>query len=172
VISCPNCLKKELVGSLFCTECGEQLVDDHGTSPLSQPEAVRSSTSEVISATQEQEFLFPPPIQDAPFALNIISSGKIIPIRDYKEITIGRYSKGAPLIPDVDLSDHKAYESGVSRIHASIQISEECITVTDLESVNGTRINGRKITPNEPYTVKNGDILTLGKFKIQILQQS
>jgi pSer/pThr/pTyr-binding forkhead associated (FHA) protein len=43
------------------------------------------------------------------------------------------------------------------------------ITVTDLGSVNGTRINGRKITAHIPHPIKNGDILTLGKFKIQVL---
>jgi pSer/pThr/pTyr-binding forkhead associated (FHA) protein len=43
------------------------------------------------------------------------------------------------------------------------------VLITDLGSANGTRVNGMQITSHIPYPVKHGDILTLGKFKIQIL---
>jgi pSer/pThr/pTyr-binding forkhead associated (FHA) protein len=101
--------------------------------------------------------------------LNIISTGDIIPVMGTKEVTLGRVSEGQPIIPDIDLTPYKAYEAGVSRMHASVRSLDDQVMVTDLGSANGTRINGRQISPHIPYPIKHGDILTLGKFKIQIL---
>jgi pSer/pThr/pTyr-binding forkhead associated (FHA) protein len=112
------------------------------------------------------------PVLDALISLNIISSGDILPISSQKEITLGRVSEGQPIIPDIDLTPYKAYESGVSRMHASIKSMDEQVMVTDLGSANGTRINGMKISAHIPYPIKHGDILTLGKFKIQVLLKS
>ncbi|MFC1879649.1 FHA domain-containing protein [Chloroflexota bacterium] len=102
-------------------------------------------------------------------SLNLLSAEKIIPLGERKEATLGRVSQGQPVIPDIDLTPFKAYEAGVSRMHASIKIKENLITIIDLASVNGTRINGKKISAHIPYPIKGGDILTLGRFKIQIL---
>jgi pSer/pThr/pTyr-binding forkhead associated (FHA) protein len=113
----------------------------------------------------------PPPeaLPNAVVSLNIINSNEILPLIDQKETTLGRVSGGQPIIPDIDLTPYKAYEAGVSRMHASIKISDDQVMLTDLGSANGTRINGRKITSHVPYPIRHGDILTLGKFKIQVL---
>lgn len=94
-----------------------------------------------------------------------------MPIIGQSEFTLGRVNEGQPIVPDIDLTPYKAYESGVSRMHASIKVEEDQVSITDLGSANGTRINGRQITAQIPYPIKHGDILTLGKFKIQILMQ-
>ncbi len=39
----------------------------------------------------------------------------------------------------------------------------------DLGSSNGTRVNGQKIVPHVDYPVKHGDIIALGKLKIQLI---
>jgi len=54
-------------------------------------------------------------------------------------------------------------------MHASLKLIDEQVMITDLGSANGTRINGRQISAHIPYPIRHGDILTLGKFKIQIL---
>jgi pSer/pThr/pTyr-binding forkhead associated (FHA) protein len=92
-----------------------------------------------------------------------------LPLAGQDEVTLGRVSEGQPVVPDIDLTPYKAYEDGVSRMHASIRIIEDQVLITDLGSANGTRVNGMQITSHIPYPVKHGDILTLGKFKIQIL---
>jgi pSer/pThr/pTyr-binding forkhead associated (FHA) protein len=58
---------------------------------------------------------------------------------------------------------------GVSRLHASVRLDGQQVLVTDLGSVNGTRLNGQKIPPHKPCALSHGDILTLGKLKLQIL---
>jgi len=67
------------------------------------------------------------------------------------------------------LSAYKAYEKGVSRQHISIKKLDQGFFVTDLGSVNGTQLNGKKILPGQAIPLANEDILTLGKLKIKVL---
>lgn len=171
MILCPNCLHKEMIGALFCSECGVQLIYMEGV-PTTSISASTLFTQDFIEekpvvAKEASESVTP--ASDSIISLNIISSGDILPVSSQKEITLGRVSEGQPIIPDIDLTPYKAYESGVSRMHASIKSIDEQVMVTDLGSANGTRINGMKISAHIPYPLKHGDILTLGKFKIQVL---
>jgi hypothetical protein len=172
MILCPNCLHKEMLGAFFCSECGAQLVYTTGvtTSAIRSTGGLRSS-----SANPSKPLVQPPPppgTTGAFVSLNIISSGDILPLTTTDEVTLGRASEGQPIVPDIDLTPYKAYESGVSRMHATIRVVEDQVMVTDLGSANGTNINGMKISAHIPYPVRHGDILTLGKFKIQILYRN
>jgi pSer/pThr/pTyr-binding forkhead associated (FHA) protein len=42
------------------------------------------------------------------------------------------------------------------------------VHVLDLSSVNGTFLNGQRLTPEVPYPVRTGDKLRLGNFNIQL----
>jgi pSer/pThr/pTyr-binding forkhead associated (FHA) protein len=39
----------------------------------------------------------------------------------------------------------------------------------DLGSANGTYVNGKRMTANSELTLSHGDVISLGKLKIQIL---
>jgi pSer/pThr/pTyr-binding forkhead associated (FHA) protein len=39
----------------------------------------------------------------------------------------------------------------------------------DLGSANGTFVNGKRLNPNVEQTLNNGDIIALGKLKMQVL---
>ncbi len=168
MISCPNCQYEELSGALFCSRCGAQL-------PHSEEQV---ATSTIQTATIENTMdgtsipAFPPPPADASdsvIALHILKSGDIIHASGGKQFTLGRSTTGQSIVPDIDLTPYQAYEAGVSRLHANIRIKGSQITVMDLESANGTRINGKPIDPHAEFSLMHGDILTLGKIKIQIL---
>jgi hypothetical protein len=167
MILCQNCLHKEMLGAMFCSECGAQLIYATGV-PTSGINATTSNLKE-----QESSLKGAPPLPgtfpDAWVSLNIISTGDVLPLAGQEEVTLGRVSEGQPVVPDIDLTPYKAYEAGVSRMHASVRMVEDQVLITDLGSANGTRVNGMQITPHIPYPIKHGDILTLGKFKIQIL---
>jgi len=169
MILCPNCLHKEMVGSIFCSECGAQLIYEEGvpTNSFSSSPFPTKETSPVKPAFTKENAVSSP--SEALISLNIISTGDILSLSGQKEVTLGRYSEGQPIVPDIDLTPYKAYESGVSRMHASLRVDDDQLMVIDLGSANGTRINGMKITSNVPYPARHGDILTLGRFKIQIL---
>jgi pSer/pThr/pTyr-binding forkhead associated (FHA) protein len=98
-----------------------------------------------------------------------MDGGSIIPLEGGLEFTLGRVSGNQPILPDIDLTPYKAYENGVSRLHATIKIDNEAVSVTDLGSANGTRVNGKKVAAHTRQSIQNEDILTLGKFKIQVL---
>jgi len=77
--------------------------------------------------------------------------------------------EGQPILPDVDLSPFDAFSLGVSRLHAAIRIVNREVVVTDLGSSNGTRVNGQKIVPHVDYPINHGDIIAVGKLKIQVI---
>ena len=172
MIVCPTCRQEELVGTLYCSECGAELFHLE----VSPPKTVFYGNEGYPGAGAA-----PGPAGEAsPYFttkatflvfLRILESGQTIPLEDGEEFTLGRISGSQPILPDIDLTPYKAYEGGVSRLHATIKIEQGKVTITDLGSANGTRINSKKIAAHQPYSLNNEDIISLGKFKAQILIQ-
>jgi FHA domain len=172
MILCPMCRQQELVGTLYCSECGAELFHldisppktvlyekENRPAPGVAPEPAIWEDAFIRATAQAQVFL------------RILDTGQTIPLEDGEEFTLGRISGSQPILPDIDLTSYKAYEGGVSRLHATIKIDRDKVTITDLGSANGTRINGKKIASHQPCVLSNEDILSLGKFKAQILIQ-
>ncbi|NIR66291.1 MAG: FHA domain-containing protein, partial [Aliifodinibius sp.] len=63
---------------------------------------------------------------------------------------------------------YDAYEAGVSRLHATIRIEKDKVILIDLGSVNGTRIEGKRLTPHLKHTLRDGDVISLGKMKLKV----
>ena len=78
-------------------------------------------------------------------------------------------SDAQPIMPDIDLTPYQAYANGVSRLHAVLKREGKRVFVMDLGSSNGTYLNGKRLQPNIDQTLNHGDMLALGKLKIQIL---
>ncbi len=55
----------------------------------------------------------------------------------------------------------------VSRRHCLLTVGENQVEVEDLQSSNGTLVNGRRLS--EPVTLSSGDILQLGGTRIEVL---
>lgn len=170
MILCPTCHSEEISGALFCSECGARLV------------VVDSPTTQAIDRNQTGLLMFqtraaaPPPapistagIGDAAVSLHLIESGMILHLSGQNEFTLGRVAEGQPILPDVDLSPYEAYAQGVSRLHSALKLNNQRVFITDLGSSNGTRVNGQKIMPNVDFPLNHGDVIALGKFKIQVL---
>ncbi len=166
MIICPNCGNKELPGALFCKECGTQfdlLRDPTVIIPTTIAEQLHTKEG------QESDQPTPPTPGDASLSLFIIETGEVIPLEGLTEFTIGRSSEDQPILPDIDLAPYHAYDYGVSRLHASIELSQPFPLLIDFGSANGTLLNGQKMVPNRPYPITHGDIFSLGKMKIQLL---
>lgn len=170
MILCPNCQHDELTGSLFCSECGAQL---SFSEPLSTHSIYRSQSDGL--ASHQRSLTTPPSVPpqtttgDALVTLQVLELGKALPLSGRSEYTLGRVAEGQPILPDVDLSPFDAYAMGVSRLHASLKVTNQRIYVIDLGSSNGTRVNGEKMVANVDYPLNHGDLLTLGKLKLQVL---
>jgi len=165
MIICPNCQHKEMSGAIYCSKCGAQLID------------MIIATHKIHTAETRQEAqrdtgrIQPPPPAHLQswISLNMIDSGQILPLADRTEFTLGRSAEGQPIVPDVDLSPHNAYANGVSRLHAVLKLIQEQIVIVDLGSSNGTYLNGNRLLPYVETPVAHGDIVYLGKLKMQVL---
>lgn len=168
MIICPNCHHEELPGSLFCSECGAQLV----VSETPTTQHIQRNPSDILAVkppSQSPSSAQPATTQEAVVSLHMVDSGQMLHLAGQTEFTIGRTAEGQPILPDVDLSPFEAYAQGVSRLHAALKIHNQRVVITDLGSSNGTRVNGQKIVPHVDYPLNHGDMIALGKFAIQVL---
>jgi hypothetical protein len=158
-----------MTGAVFCSECGTQLIraESQKTGSVRVTNGFKASAK--TRPVPQPAPIPPTPYPDAPISLHILNSGVFLPLPDEEEVILGRASEGQSMVPDINLEPYRAFEAGVSRIHAAIRLVEDQVLITDLGSGNGTRINGDKIEPHIPHPIKNGDLLNLGKFKIQII---
>jgi pSer/pThr/pTyr-binding forkhead associated (FHA) protein len=169
MILCPNCQHKELPGALFCSECGTQLVS---LDILNTRSIQRTTTDNLALTTQIPEVgVRKMPVRSTipNISLHLVDSAQILHLAERNEFTLGRAIEGQPILPDVDLSPFDAFTLGVSRLHAALRIINSEVVVADLGSSNGTRVNGQKIVPHVDYPINHGDVIALGKLKIQIL---
>ena len=66
------------------------------------------------------------------------------------------------LTPEVDLSNTQGSDT-VSRIHAALEHIGSTYTVTDLNSTNATRLNGKRLEPDKAMPLNEGDKIEFGK---------
>ena len=57
----------------------------------------------------------------------------------------------------------------VGRVHCRIDRNENGYTITDLESRNGTKLNGERIKPDTACRIVNGDVISLAGTKYWVL---
>jgi hypothetical protein len=163
MIICPNCKHTEADGSIFCSECGTQLIRFDG---LQTHSFTGDLSQEVTPVPLGKE---PVNVDNAWISLHLLESGQILPISDRTDFTLGRVSENQPIMPDLDLSAYKAYDNGVSRLHAVIRQNSGNTAIMDLGSANGTYINGVRIVPNVEQPLHHGDVVALGKLKMQVV---
>lgn len=78
-------------------------------------------------------------------------------LRDFP-ITFGKMKGRVTVV----LEDHS-----VSRIHAQIEAAEDGMRIRDLNSRNGTCINGKKLLPNEAELLQEGDTVSFGRERFR-----
>ncbi len=163
MITCPNCKHNEIDGAIFCGECGTQLVKSEiGTTQKITPE----EADKVPTSPFDSEIPNP---NNVWISLHMLDSGQILPVSERTEFTMGRISDNQPIMPDIDFSPFKAYDSGVSRLHAVIRRNSGNVIVMDLGSSNGTYVNGTRLMPNMEQPLRHGDVIALGKLKMQVV---
>jgi len=165
MIICPNCQHKEMSGAIYCSKCGAQLIDKAIATHKIHTAETRHRAKRDTVRTQP-----PPPVHlESWISLNLVDSGQILPLADRTEFTLGRSAEGQPIVPDVDLAPHNAYANGVSRLHAVLKLIEDRIVIMDLGSSNGTYLNGSRLPPYIETPIAHGDVIYLGKLKMQVL---
>lgn len=99
------------------------------------------------------------PVSKVVARLRVQHPGKteeLFEIHPGQTLRIGRHNEN-----DLIISDTK-----VSRYHAILSASKSGIVISDLSSLNGSFINGKRITA--PVTLSSGDILLIGETSIGV----
>lgn len=177
MIICSYCGTKNMVGIYFCEECGNPFLTEIVSGV---PSEMRDTIDvEPLSATQKfstRTFKGAPNIKpksigttmlraDATLILHLVEKDERILIEGgEQEFILGR----TPQHADLDLTPYSAAENGVSRRHAMIRRGEHNVSLIDLESANGTYLNGQKLLPQQPHILRDGDELTFGKLIARI----
>jgi len=166
---CQNCGHSEYLGALFCSECGIHLHPEDGATTQS----FKAQNGNIL---QDVDGEISPPkntVADvAPVSLYLMDIEILIPLKSGHDFVMGRSHPGQQVDLDVDFAPHDGFECGVSRKHAKLKLQGNGqVFLTDLGSANGTRLNGKKMFPQRAYPVFHGDIVALGKLKLQVLIQ-
>lgn len=165
MIICSNCKHANMTGAMFCAECGAQLIgrDSLTTQTITTDGLGRGTKRMTGEFDQAVEGV------DAWANLHLLDTGQVLPLSSRNEFTMGRVSEGQPIMPDIDLSPYQAYAAGVSRLHAVIKRIGGQVIFMDLGSANGTYINGKRLASNVEQVLHHGDVIALGKLRLQVL---
>lgn len=151
-VTCPSCGSENTTDSNFCRRCGSRLI------PVDPAEVTLSY------ALGEQD------TGAGPISPGLVSGtvllirtgggreGEIIKLAG-DVLTIGRSPHSDLFLDDVTVSRH----------HARILRDEKGFLVEDLNSLNGTYVNRKRI---ERHQLSDGDELQIGKFKVAFLEQA
>lgn len=163
MIRCPYCQHEMMEGALFCEECGLSLWEDsQGEVPTRKLEedsnefSVKSGWGTATFQERNQVIIH---IRDAAEPVTVYPGA---------EFTIGRHDSASGITPDLDLTAYGALEKGVSRLHAALRRGEDVLSIVDLDSANGTYLNGQRLAAHQPRLLRDGDEIRLGKLVLHI----
>lgn len=157
---CIRCATELQEGELICPRCGYVSVEDRsGTVSLTiNRQAPKRSKKQETTDN---------PIGEG-IVLHIRGLQKRLSAAELHDLVVGRADPINGIYPDLDLAPYGAEQRGVSRQHARLNYADGELTITDLNSANGTQINGEKLNPNQPRPLKDGDELILGQLAVGI----
>lgn len=93
-----------------------------------------------------------------PYAIRVrtgVEEGELYPLFENREITIGRSPTNNIFVRD----------KNVSRVHCQIVVTEGVVTLTDLQSTNGTFVNNDRVTE---CSLKSKDEVRVGTTLLQL----
>lgn len=156
---CLECNRENASYAVRCFHCGAQLLAPD-TLPIETDDIPASRLTEVSHEmlTVRHDVLY----EGVLFLYPLDYSQSVIVV-ERQDMILGRRTADDPPSPG-DLTSYDAYALGVSRNHAMISYANEHYTIKDMGSANGTWVNGRRLPPHEPYTLKKGDRIWLGKL--------
>ncbi|HUS16546.1 MAG TPA: FHA domain-containing protein [Chloroflexia bacterium] len=188
-VVCPVCGTQAIPGEAFCDNCGAALLSP-GSAPA-YPAAPPPFAAPAPAAPAPAPFAAPAPpapayVSQAPAPapapapvyaaapvapppaaaphLVVISTRAELPLPARDDLILGREDSQSNSFPDVDLNPHGGLEQGVSRRHARITHRAGQYFLEDLNSVNGTLLNQKRIAANSPQLLRTGDHIMLGRL--------
>jgi predicted component of type VI protein secretion system len=100
--------------------------------------------------------------------LTVVDSEETTSFAVREWVTLGRKCSEKYEQNHIDLTDFKANELGVSRIHAAIHARKNFLTLQDLGSTNGTQLNGFAVSAYQNVPLEGGDEIMLGAMRLKV----
>lgn len=132
------------------------LPDDRDTSPLPPKTNFQEAPHRRLHVLDNR---VPCAIRFITADLDQVATVKVTPM-----MVIGRRSSMKDMDIVFDLSDYDGHKMGVSRYHSMIITLDNRVTIKDLNSLNGTRLNGLDLNPLQEYILEHGDTVSFGKL--------
>lgn len=162
-VPCPNCGNPVLVSLLQCPTC-------YFVMPAAGPPV--ESLAESAQPVDETPSI--PAMQFGPRTTLVLTArdGRRLfsrPQDSRRETIVGR-TDGKTFTADLDLSPLGAATLGVSRVHAALAFDGDrsVMTLTDMNSMNGTFLNGLRLPPQEVHDLRAGDQVRFGRLSVRI----
>lgn len=153
---CTNCGTNNPEGELFCTRCGVALgAISVATSQLGEGGDQFAAGSTTLS---EDHIIF----------LHVSGFEDPLMLQVESQIILGRAGIHEGDAKGVNLEPFGASDYGVSRQHASLMRKDSQLYIRDLNSTNGTALNGQKLAAEREYALRDGDQITLGRLQFTI----
>jgi hypothetical protein len=96
-----------------------------------------------------------------------VENGPAYPLTSSTNL-IGRNDPKSGIFVEIDLTPHAPEAKIISRKHAQIDQEGGRFYITDLGSVNGTKVNGQRIPPRERKSLWDGYLIELGKNGVRM----
>jgi hypothetical protein len=149
--TCPRCSAHYLPNTLFCESCGAPLHARQDSTPLTGQSMDRESG----------------PLRSV--SLEITDSGRVIEAQlTPAPIVLGRADAHGESELSLDLTADGGLENGVSRRHARLLLKGADLLIEDLHSANGTWVNDARLSANQPFPLKHGDLIRLGRLRLRV----
>lgn len=147
---------------------------------IDQPLLVESASLQEILIHQENSFMGGGDFMQDTGSMPLVNIKQLAEIRVWqlsmlRELTtpmsrifdlggLGTSSAASVLVGRAPDNEVVIKDNAVSKLHARIDVSVRgAVTLTDLASSNGTRVNKRPVEPNQPVVLSYGDCLTFGR---------
>ncbi len=153
-MECPYCHYHEMAGALFCRRCGYPLWEEVARvegEALGRETATRAAREPRRTARDRVRLRLP--------------DGHVIALEGSGPWIVGRATTNFE--PDLDAQSLGARH--VSRKHARLEWRHGGLYLIDLDSTNGTWVNGKRLYPHEPKRLRDGDWVRWADLEVQVL---
>lgn len=168
-VRCPSCGRERPSGAARCPDCGGRYPLEPDPLPppteVTEFEAVISADRGFYERTGAGRGEDRPPFPG-------YAPERTVWLRD-GAVEIGRVHHRARAerpLPGVNLAERPAADLGVSHLHAVLQREGDDWTVTDLESKNGTHVDGVTIEPQAPQPLRPDSVVNIGFWTAILLR--
>jgi len=155
---CPVCSSAIYEGDRYCSQCGEKLTDDTNEKKDADRSILKRS-KEIIDAPKIPSIIpAAPEIGSGLWYLTVITGTR--PGREYvlqDRMVFGRNESNAVWVNN----------NNASRQHAMIEKIDDGYQIRDMNSTNGTWVNGKRI--EKPIQIKENDQIVVGDSEFKVV---